>query len=1205
MSNYVRRMRPSVPGKALYTLAAATLVLLLTTFAFGQGTRASIRGKVTDPNGAIVAGATVRLIDVAKKTELRNVTTNEEGEYQFLEVEPATYDITITTSGFAESKFSNVKVEPNRNLQLDTQLTIGTTTEEVTVTASQELIDRESPTLGTTVEQRRVVGLPLNGRNVLDLALLQPGVVPANNNQVANAFGGGSGIRVNGARGVENNITLDGSNNNEVAVGGTSGVQPRPDAVQEFRLLTSVPEAEFGRNSGAVINVVTKSGTNDFHGNIRAFYRPTVLSAARYFDQNDPTDLPRPGTTNDFRRRFERKEFGGQIGGPIYVPHFGEGGPFVHSGKNRHYFFVDYEGRRQLIGNSQTITGIPTAEERLGIFTRPASDPLIDPALSTTATRVPFPIISTSGTTIRQQIPTGRFSPIAQYYLGFLPLANAAGQASAVADEVENADQWTARTDFLLTQAQNLNITYNYFDRSTDTPFAFGGSTIPGFGAVDLRTTRNVAVRHTWSLSSRLVNSFLAGYARNNQPGTAPKNSTPPSQIGFTGNFVANDTFAGPPRITFNERGFNLGNTIQGPQARVTENFQLQDSVSFASGNHRFKFGFDGTYYKQDQAFLFVNQGILTFSGTNGGNTTGDDLADFLIGNSPVAVQFGANGLRDYRQHAVYFFGQDTWRVSNNLTLSLGLRYEYTSPLTDKFNRVAYYRRGAVSQLLTSGQLRSFEGIPITVPAGGRAPNGLVFVGDPDPVLGGTVPAGGIERDLNNFAPRVGFAYTPNYTEGFGRTLFGDNATVIRGGFGVFYGAIVGDTALQQLSAPGFNGTNFFQFPACGTLANPFAPDPFPAFSAPGEAATCSTVPNPFAASAFNISAPLGQFSRPIDPHLRTPYTYQYNLTVERGFWKNYVASLSYVGSRGLKLYALEQVNPAVGTFIPTPAGLTVPAATRSNANARRINQDIQIGLSQTVSAGNSFYNALQANLTRRYSNGLLFQVAYTFSKNLTDSDTLRGALDLLDRRRGYGLSNDDIPHRFVASFIYDLPFFNKRTDFVNRVFGGWSIGGIYQAQSGTPFTVANPTDTTGCGGACLSFADLGAAFTHLDPRANQERAFNADAFRVIGPIANADFPTQFRFGTSGNNQFRAQNGVNNFDAILSKRTRITESSNFELRLEAFNAFNHTQFTILDTNISNIVRNADGTINPNRSSFGKFTNARESRVVQIGARLNF
>ncbi len=1110
--------------------------------------------------------------------------------------------------GFSDARLTDIKVDPNRNIQLDASLMLGGTTEEVTVTATQELVDRETPTLGTTVEQRRVTGLPLNGRNVLNLALLQPGVAPVDN---GGGFGAGLGIRVNGARGVENNVQLDGANNNEVAVGGTTGFQPRPDAVEEFRLLTSVPEAEFGRNTGAVINVVTKAGTNDFHGNARLFYRPTVLSAARYFDKNDPTDRPRPGTIDDFRRRFDRKEFGGNIGGPIHLPRFGEGGPVTYSGKNRAFFFFDYEGRRQLIGDTRTISGLPTADERAGIFTRPANNPLIDPSVSTTANRVPFPIISTSGNTIRQQIPLSRFSPIAQYYLGFIPTGNAAGQASAGANEVENFDQFTARVDLLATQNQSLNFTMNYFDRAVSSPFAFGGSSIPGFGAVDLRTTYNYVVRHTYTISPTLVNSFLASYARNNQPSTAPMNNTSPRTIGFTGNFVANDTFAGPPRITFNERGFNIGNTIQGPQARVTENFQIQNAVSYATGDHRFKFGFDGTKYKQDQAFLFVNQGILTFSGLNGGNTSGDDLADFIIGNSPVAVQFGANGLRDYRQEAGAIFAQDTYRATNNLTLSLGLRYEYTSPLKDKFNRVAYYRPGAVSQLLTSGQLRSFEGTPIVVPPGGRAPVGLVFVGDPDPVLGGTVPEGGIAKDRNNFAPRVGFAYSPSFESGFLRTLLGERETVIRGGFGVFYGSIVGDTALQQLSAPGFNGTNFFRFPSTGTLADPFQPDPFPLFGATGESPVTPTVPNPFAASAFNISAPLGQFSRPIDPNLRTPYTYQYNLTVERGFLTNYVATLSYVGSRGVKLYALEQVNPAVGTFIP--ANRPIPSPTNANANARRLNGDIQLGLTQTVSAGNSFYNSLQANLSRRYSDGLLFQVAYTYSRSITDSDTLRGALDLIDRRAGRGLSNDDVPHRFVGSFIYDFPFFAKTSGFVNRLLDGFSVGGILTLQSGTPFSILNPTDTTGCGGACISFADLGAPFQNVDPRENRERAFNVDAFRVIGPITAANFPTQFRRGTSGNNQFRLKNGINNFDFIFSKKTRLTETSNLELRFEAFNAFNHTQFGNffpdgtpgVGLNLNQIVRNADGTIDPVRSTFGKFTNARESRVIQLGARIQF
>src|SRR5919107_3513398 len=409
------------------TAVAFCILLVASVSALAQGTRGSIRGKVTDPNGAAIAGANVRLIDVARNQELRTVQTNEQGDYQFLEVDPATYTLVIQAPGFAESRLTEVKVEPNRNLQLDAALAVGTTTEEVTVSASQEILDRETPTLGTTVENRRVVGLPLNGRNILDLALLQPGVTQTATGQ----------IRGNGQRSVENNFQLDGSNNNEVAVGGSTGVQPRPDAVQEFRLLTSNFEAEFGRNTGTVINVVTRSGTNDFHGNVRAFWRPTFLSAARFFDQNDPFDSPLRKTGNcpanpalrsrdncDYRRPFERKEFGGNFGGPIYLPRFGEGGPSIYSGKNHAFFFVDYEGRRQLIGSTIQLTGLPTPEEKQGIFTRPAGEPLLDPA-----TGGPFPIISTSGGNIRQQIPASRFSPIAQYYIGFLPTGDANGNA--------------------------------------------------------------------------------------------------------------------------------------------------------------------------------------------------------------------------------------------------------------------------------------------------------------------------------------------------------------------------------------------------------------------------------------------------------------------------------------------------------------------------------------------------------------------------------------------------------------------------------------------------------------------------------------------------------------------------------------------------------------------------------------------------------
>jgi outer membrane receptor protein involved in Fe transport len=1069
----------------------------------------------------------------------------------------------------------------------------------VTVTATQELVDRETPTLGTTVDPRRVIGLPLNGRNVLDLVLLQPGVAPASPNSPG-AFGAGSGFRVNGQRGVENNITLDGSNNNEVAVGGTEGAQPRPDAVQEFRVLTSNFEAEFGRNTGSIVNVVTKSGTNDYHGNLRVFYRPTVLSAARFFD--NALNNKRPGTVDDFRRRFERKEFGGQIGGPIQLPRFGEGGKSHISGKNKAFFFFDYEGRRQLIGNTQVITGLPTANERNGLFSLTARRDCNGNGVTTDAVDGPLCDPATGAAFPGNQIPASRFSPIALYYLKFMPLGDATGSASAGAPQITNNNYITSRVDVIANDKHTVNLTLNRFNSNDSTPFAFGGASVPGFGATNLDTTWNAVLHHTYTFSPNLVNSFLIGWARNNQPGVVPQNQDTPASIGFSANFVANQSYIGPPQVRLSQRGLIMGNSIQGPQARVTTNAQIQDALSWSKGNHRFKFGVDGTRYFQDQTFLFINQGIFTMSRTSGPNTTGDDFADLLIGNTPGAQQYGANGLRDFRQLAMAAFGQDSWRVSDTLTLSLGVRWEFTGNLYDKFNRVAYYRTQlTASQLLTSGQLRSFEGVPITVTPGSHAPAGVLFVGDPDPALGGTVPRGGAQRDLNNFAPRVGFAYSPKASDGFARALFGENREgVIRGGFGVYYGAVIGDTFLQQLNAPGFNGTNAFFGNggialSSGTLANPFAPDPFPGFR--GIATAPFNVPavqNPFTATQLTIGSPVASFPGfVIDPKIRTPYTYQYNVTFERGFAKNYVASASYVGNRGRKLYGLREVNPALGTFFPARAG--DPVATPNNYAARRLNKDLS-SVDFLVSDGNSWYNALQLDLQRRYSNGLLFQVAYTYSKSVNDVDTQRGLLDLLDQKIGKARSSDDVPHRFVASFIYDLPItktFGWNNGTVKTILDGWSFGGIYTYESGTPFSVANQFDELGTSGL-ISFADLGAPFQLLDPRKNNRQAFNKDAFKsFLDPnAAGYNLATQFRRGTSKRNQFRAGNTINNWDLILAKKTKLTERMGLELRAEAFNALNHTQFTTLNTSITS-------------TTFGQYTAARESRVIQLGARFSF
>jgi hypothetical protein len=318
---------------------------------------------VHDQTEAVVPNATIQLIDRDKAMTVQPVISNDNGDYRFLEVAPSVYEIIAGAPGFSETRMRNVKLEPNRSLVIPIKLSVAGMAQVITVSGAQVLIETESATLGTTVENTRLEGLPLDGRNVLDLAYLQPGVAPANNPNLS-TFGQGLGMSVNGGRGVENNVMLDGSNNNEVAVGGSTGAQPRPDALQEFRILSSNFEAEFGRNSGSIINVVTKSGTNEYHGNARGFWRPTVLSSKRYFDEE--------------RRKFERKDIGGNFGGPVWLPG-------IYNGKNRTFFFVDYEMRRQLIGDTRVVTGLPNQAERQGDFSGLGYD-LIDPA-----TGEPFP----------------------------------------------------------------------------------------------------------------------------------------------------------------------------------------------------------------------------------------------------------------------------------------------------------------------------------------------------------------------------------------------------------------------------------------------------------------------------------------------------------------------------------------------------------------------------------------------------------------------------------------------------------------------------------------------------------------------------------------------------------------------------------------------------------------------------------------------
>jgi hypothetical protein len=1157
--------------RQLVNISFCAALLLYSTVGFAQGVRGTITGQVKDATGAVVPGATIKLINVATKQVARTAQTNGDGIYELVEVEPATYNVSVTASGFSEVLLQNAVVEPNRHLTLDATMAAAGVTEQVTVSAGQELLDHDSATLGTTVDNMRVEALPLDGREILNLALLQPGVLPVSDNN-SGSVDAGNGFRVNGARGNQNNFSLDGANNNEEAVGSDFGNEPRPDAVQEFRLLTSNYEAEFGRNVGSVVNVVVKGGTGSYHGDARIFWRPTFLSAANFFDNLN--DLP--------KRIFERKDYGGNFGGPLPVP-------VLDRGKQKTFFFIDYERRAQLLGSTEQLTEVPTPAMVNGNFSA-----LLKPNNEYSASPIQLMNPFTGNPFQGNIIPPGMISPIAKYFYSFLPVPQADGRVGLQANAITNNNYVTGRLDHTISEKQQVSFIANYFESFNSSPLAFSGASVLGFGQQGQQNTYNYIFQHTYTLTPTVVNSLLLSYTRNNFPSVVPQNTTTPAEIGYQANFVANPQFAGPPFTILGDSGLAFGNTPQGPQSRLTQNYQITDAVSWVKGNHRFKFGVDGTKYFAPQLFVFSNQGQFEWTAQTligaglGQFTTGLDAADLEIGLAPVIEEFGTNGERNYRQLSYSTFAQDSWKVRENLTLTYGLRWDYVGAYYDKLNEVAYYRPGVTSQLAASGTLVNANGAKIMVT--GQPVDGLVYPGDPLPG-GGTVPRGGYDPSLHNFAPRLGFAYSPRATDGsFLHRLIGDNATVIRGGFGIYYdGASLADVQLQQLAAPGYNPTPLIQLPG-GTLANPFGVSPF----------GFPTNRNPFASAISDVSAPQSFPFQTIAPNATTPYTYQYNLTVERSFHKNYVVSLSYISTRGVHLYANEAANPSLGTFFPFadrispfPTGTTgYPAPTVANATNRTQNPEIPENFNYLVTAANSWFNALEFQVQKRFSNGLLFQAAYTWSKSIDTTDDSRGLIDPLNGNAGKGLSGDDIPQRLVISWVYELPFFRHSEGVTGRVLGGMSVSGIATFASGTPFTVPNPSsiDSTGTGGALVSNADLGQPFSLLNPETNNTRAFNANEFAIVG---NTPGFTDFRRGTEGVNQFFEGNGYNNWDLAVAKKTRLwSESTSLELRCDIFNAFNHTQFTSLDLNL----------VDPN---FGEYTATRQSRVLQLAARIRF
>src|SRR5579884_1408567 len=879
-------------------------------------TTGEIRGTVEDPSGAVIIGAEVAATPDTGGAGRRAIT-DKAGEYIIPAVPVGSYTVEVKATGFTTFVQHQIAVDIGHVALVNATLRIGVATQVVTAEARAPLVETTSTQLGAVMESTAVVNLPLNTRDTYELLQLQPGVQSEQGYDLFAGSEAAGSVSVNGGRGRANNFNVNGGDANDQFLN-AAAIQPSPDSIQEFRVLTNTFDAEYGRNSGAVVNVVTKGGTNGFHGDVYEFFRNKVLNARGYFDTEKPD--------------FKQNQFGGTFGGPIK--------------KDRTFFFGSYEGRRIRQGISSPVVTVPTLAERNGDFSEGLPASQITPfsgALNNSIILQQRPgcasaIAAEGGAPLsdgvlysaifpNNQIPIPCMDPTARDLLGYVPLPNRGlNQFQSVPVEPTRGDQFTIRLDHRINDKQNLSVYYYFNDDSVLQPFAnfqLAGANVPGFGSLVAERFQQWNISHTWTVSPSSVNEFRFTYMREgqgtfqhpqrtglvqNQCPTLPASQcfTDPSNpsLGITPGLGPNRE--GLPFIQLSG-GFNIGNNAEGELPQTGNTFQWADNFTKVAGSHTFKFGGDIRRNRFDQTLFFDVSGEYFFFGfsNNAVQFAPNVFPDYLLG---FPDQYGQGSAQSEHVRSTLFslFAQDSWKIKPNLTLNYGLRWELDTPLADISQHVQTFRPGQNSQIypcqLSAASIATFQGFGIANPNcanTGVTPTGLVVPGDPG------IPPGMTQTYYKAFAPRIGLAWSPNASEGWiSKLTGGPGKTSIRTGWGLFYNPIE-QLVLEQFSAePPFGGSTF--------ITNPM-------FNTPFLTQDGTQVPNPFNGilnpprgqpvdwSTFRPILLFGQFQ----PHMRTQYTAQYNLSIQREIVKDMVLQVGYVGSQGHRLLATHDLNPA------------------------------------------------------------------------------------------------------------------------------------------------------------------------------------------------------------------------------------------------------------------------------------------------------
>ena len=1107
---------------------------------WAQQATGKIVGTVTDAQGGVMPNVKVTATNQATHVRTSSVA-NREGFYQIINLPIGEYRITAAEENFKVLETDAPPLQINQVLRVDLQMEVGTRTQTVTVEGAASGVETVNATLGQSVTTRQAVNLPLNGRNVLDLALLQPGVTEVNPGASDNAQQGSFGV----AGGKSDSVTflLDGGINNDL-LGNEVVFNPNPDAIAEFRILTSNYSAEYGRNAGGVVSVVTKSGTDTLHGSAFNYLRNTVFDANSYF--NNLNGLP--------KQVLQRNQFGFTLGGPILIPN-------VVNGKDKYFWFFDYSGQRQIQTITTTQLPVYTPQELQGNFS--AADAGGTPDQQVAAFLQANPYWQSDPTSAAHAIidPT-RFSPVAQKYIqdSLIPISSQ-GVTIAQAGSRNDTDEFTGKLDLQFNSRNKVSATLGWARNPVLNPFSYAFGSLPS----DAYGYGSLGNHHRWfsnlawdlSFSPNLMNEARFTGQRVNIAQAFPATKLPtPGDLGIG---VTPDQSTGPTLIGFNS-GLTLGFSPQGPTTEINNTFGAADTLTWVKGQHTMKYGLFFSAYQNNTHYDYYVNGEFFFYGPSTSVGSGNDFADFLLGLPDEYLQFGA-APSNIRSKSYYAFAQDEWHMRKNLVLTYGLRYEYNSPKFD-----------------TQG--RSFSIIPgMHSTRFANAPVGLVFPGDPGAPKGANFPV------RNNFAPRFGFAWDP----------FSNGKTSVRGGFGVFYDILKAEDNLQFNGQAPFFGYVDMYFP---TLAGNPTSDPgylTQPFTAAGAVNTFPSKPPAsnidFGAAGFLPFGGGGVYF--VNPHLRTPYTYQYNLSIQRDLSHGLLLDTSYVGSTTHNLTALVDQNPFIlGTttrLLNTQPGL-LPDGSNGFSYADTFEN--------AVSAN---YNSLEASLTKRMDASrrlghTYFTLAYTYGKSIDNASGFRNVnsqVPYYNHNLFRSVSDYDIRHRIAFSGGWDLPFDQIWSTAPKRLTKGWSLYPIVTWRTGFPMDIPAQLYTTGSDPGPSGAGDAGIVRANVTtPHVPMLDPHQPGSFWFDPTVFNTNYdPAVPTYGTYPRNSLRGPHRAN-MDFAVAKQTAIRERLSAEFRVEFFNIFNSAEFQLPTLNISD-------------PSFGQITSTYDPRIIQMALRLTF